>query len=79
MSNGPAFPTKRSERDGGHFYEWTEDGMSMRDYFAAAVMPGVLNLVASYQGSENIVDVDASKAVRIAYKTADEMLKQRQE
>jgi hypothetical protein len=67
MSNtntgGPAFPTPRYER--GDMYSL---GMTLRDYFAAKAMQGMLACPGSIR-----VDDDAN----LAYKMADAMLKAR--
>ena len=58
---GPAFPCPPSQHSNG-FYS-TGNGMSLRDYFAAAALQGLL----AYDG-------DCSTAIGLAYHTADAML-----
>ena len=69
MSNkytgGPAFPTMQYEHGGD------EDGISMRDYFAAKAMQGMFS-------SGNLEIGDTNKIVsEAAYKVADAMLEAR--
>lgn len=65
--NPHAFPLVN--RDG-----WTQDGMSLRDYFAAAALQGLLASPAfwgsTFQGN-------MEQGVLCAYQTADLMLKER--
>ena len=65
---GPAYPTKRAALDPRESGFFTEDGMTLRDYFAAKSMEGML----TRPGSIN-VDDDA----RFAYRMADAMLRAR--
>ena len=70
-SNPNDFPLPDSQ------YEYQEQGMTLRDYFAAKAMQGLLS---SYVGSSNCSDDMMNKSERIAYrayKTADAMLEQR--
>jgi hypothetical protein len=64
-SDQPAFPTLA---DNGH--AMNQDGMTLRDYFAAKAIPGLLaaELVGEYS-NEHVAD--------IAYRIADAMLKAR--
>lgn len=78
INNPKAFPSKKfdryeSQRMGGTYYSNHESGMSLRDYFAAKAMEG---LVSSFKG-----DVSANFDIIsiVSYKMADAMLKQRQE
>ena len=67
MSNntgGPAFPTS----NGGS----PDDGMTLRDYFAAKALPTAIREVED-AGTYNLADVAA-----IAYQYADAMLEARQ-
>ena len=54
---GPAFPTLDNTE------HWRHLGLSLRDYFAAAALQGLL----AYDG-------DCSTAIGLAYHTADAML-----
>jgi len=59
----PAFPTWRSNKD-------MKEGMTLRDYFAAAAMQGLLSS-EHFRGAYKL-------AVEDAYRAADEMLSQRE-
>ena len=68
---GAAFPTPESEHNG----EWRgqEVGMSLRDYFAAKAMSGmVANIVRGHVSYGNTRDMAAR-----CYEIADEMLEER--
>lgn len=65
MSNEPAFPQERVLPDGSH--EECE-GLSVRDYFAAKAMQGLL-------ASDTFAPV--SEFVRRAYEIADAMMEER--
>jgi hypothetical protein len=68
----PAFPTGSWEYDGqNNVLPYQEQGMTLRDYFAAKAMQG---LIASQQDGEDFTDHHC----RWAYKVADAMLKARQ-
>ncbi len=62
-TGGPAFPTPRYER--GDMYSL---GMTLRDYFAAKAMQGIL-----FEG------LDENQTARHAYEIADAMLKAREQ
>ena len=67
MSNntgGPAFPTPRYER--GDMYSL---GMTLRDYFAAKAMQGILTDSEIVMGATEIAD--------LSYKYADAMMEAR--
>ena len=49
----------------------TEEGMSLRDYFAAHAASGILSNYSTYTGA-------AENIAKKAYDVAEEMLKQRQ-
>ena len=55
---GPAFPQHI-----GHVRRGDQGGMTLRDYFAAAALQGLL-----------AYDADCSSAIGLAYHTADAML-----
>lgn len=63
-NGGPAFPTERTDTSG------LFDGMTLRDYFAAKAMQG---MIASYGYLRSEVDVMAESA----YDCADAMLLER--
>ncbi len=60
---GPAFPSRPADM---------ESGMTLRDYFAAKAMQGLLA-----QSNGTALSSDVSIAAEYAYKTADAMLKAR--
>ena len=62
-TGGPAFPTPRYER--GDMYSL---GMTLRDYFAAKVMQGLLDAA-----------MGKSEIAKVAYEMADAMLAARQQ
>ena len=59
-TGGPAFPTEHTDTSGLY------DGMTLRDYFAAKAMQGIL-----YEGLEPV------ETAKHAYTMADAMLKAR--
>lgn len=65
-NGGPAFPCEF----GGTYQNRTSEGISIRDYFAAKAMQG---MIASYGYLRSEVDVIAGSA----YDCADAMLKER--
>jgi hypothetical protein len=66
MNNQPAFPTENA------YMVSTQQGMTLRDYFASKAMQGLLTaeIVGEYS-NEHVAD--------IAYRIADAMLKAREE
>ena len=73
-TGGPAFPTS----NGGS----PDDGMTLRDYFAAKAMQALIGTVFTDQGLIPTVhaDVDDDEHLSLrAYDVADAMLKARQE
>lgn len=81
--NPPAFPCKVSNQnpDGsyqtGH-YEWQQAGMTLRDYFAAEALQGILAANAPIYGTEtsmpNVYEIRCNEAM----KYANQMLKVRE-
>jgi hypothetical protein len=79
MNNPPAFPGKqkalliKSEHsDIAKEYEIDQNGMTLRDYFAAKAMQGLLSDPDWRQ------DMDFEDTAHAAYKQADAMLKARE-
>lgn len=69
---GPAFPlTLKDNYELGHLYAQGVTGMSLRDYFAAKAMQGMLCHQASFENVE--------KTAQWAYEQADSMLKAREQ
>ncbi|MDE2469740.1 MAG: hypothetical protein KGL35_13630 [Bradyrhizobium sp.] len=72
-TGGPAFPLGTSEHvDGVHY---AEAGMTLRDYFAAKAMSGLILNEADTDFSE--IDVDKGLA-NLSYRIADAMLAARE-
>lgn len=87
---GPAFPTERTEWDGGQRTQWVQSGMTLRDWFAGQAVAGWGEghhgnshyLDPSHQGGSSTRfpdtrDVAADYAVRMArfaYNVADAMI-----
>ena len=74
-SGGSAFPVQEFKNRNDDIYQYCETGMTLRDYFAAKAMQGMLTTSAQptllgVNGCEPLV-ADA------AYKLADSMLKAR--
>ena len=70
-NGGPAFPFGQTDDQSGQLVNgWGSEGMTLRDYFAAKAMQG---MIASYGCSRSEVDVIAESA----YDCADAMLKER--
>jgi hypothetical protein len=62
-----AFPIPVHTEDGHYLY--TEDGMTLRDYFAGQALAGILSNNSAYS--------DPETHARLAYSHADAMLKAR--
>lgn len=70
-NGGPAFPFGQTDEQSGQLVNgWGSEGMTLRDYFAAKAMQG---MIASYGYLRSEVDVIAESA----YDCADAMLKER--
>jgi hypothetical protein len=68
QTGGPAFPAPAGV---SHI---TEQGMTLRDYFASKAIQGLL---ANGEYFDEIGGTDAAKSAALAYKHADAMLKAR--
>ena len=68
---GPAFPRPASQLPNGDMC-WDQGGMTLRDYFAAAVMPQVVH---DYCDSN---EAYADRAAEICYAFADAMIQARE-
>ena len=66
MSNISAFPTYH-----GGYSKGDADGMTLRDYFAAKAMQGMLSACTGWSES------DQERLAKCSYKMADEMMKAR--
>ena len=66
--NTPAFPTERIGVESGEVLNYQEEGMTLRDYFAAKALQGLI----STEGAGS-----AERYAEISYKLADAMMKAR--
>lgn len=71
-TGGPAFPVIPWTREDNEAH--ASDGMSMRDYFAAAVVPSAIRALMDAGSAEGAT----KRAARIAYEVADAMLAERE-
>lgn len=75
-TGGQAFPQQKWEYDGqNNVLQYQEDGLTIRDYFAAKALQGMITTsgapaLSGFDGFEEIM-------AKAAYKVADEMLKAR--
>ena len=69
-NGGPAFPTENARQTGPS--SWHEEGMTLRDYFAAKALQGLL----SHNSNGNASDKNIAEW---AYSQADAMLRARGE
>ncbi|EKS6746848.1 hypothetical protein [Enterobacter kobei] len=79
QTGGQAFPRQQWEYDGhNNVLQYQEEGMTLRDYFAAKALSGWL---ASYPESctHPIVAGNADEVAKHSYMLADAMLKAREE
>lgn len=72
-NGGPAFPTESAHQASAS--TWHYEGMTLRDYFAAKALPGVLYMVA--HGVHSTAS-SAEGCAAEAYKLADAMMKARE-
>lgn len=72
-TGGPAFPTENGRQVGPSAYHY--EGMTLRDYFASQVLPGVVQVCANDVRQED--ETRAQHFVRVAYELADAMLAER--
>jgi hypothetical protein len=64
-----AFPSENVETS---YYNWIEQGMTLRDYFAAKTMPSLVKTFENYVTKPDEV-------AKLAYQYADAMIKAREE
>ena len=70
-TGGQAFPRQQWEYDGqNNVLQYQEEGMTLRDYFAAKVMVGI-------QSNPELISWPSGKYAEYAYEVADAMLKAR--
>ena len=72
IDGGTAFPQSRQFDVNGNVISYESYGMSLRDYFAAAALQGILS---SYSNADHINTSRAS--AKEAYERADAMLAER--
>ncbi len=71
-NGGQAFPRQQWECDGhNNVLQYQEEGMTLRDYFAAKAMQGIL---ANPAQLDNVIDSTTMWVSEDAYKVADAML-----
>lgn len=80
---GPAFPRPKGHNGMTHFeeHETNDDqvGMSLRDYYAAAALPGVINAEVTFIAAEDgpaVPKFDAGRVAHICFVIADAMVKE---
>ena len=76
MNNSPAFPSLHWVARQGHSANENPQGMTLRDYFAAKAMQGILNS-DRYVGLIGVNRYE-QRTAEDAYKMADAMLKARE-
>ena len=69
-TGGPAFPGLHPSAE----CRFQDEGMTLRDYFAAKAMDGFNRHMVAYEWGQDVIDV----AARNAYALADAMLKARE-
>lgn len=79
LNNPPAFPSKTIDRHESAMqsrtvYDGQEEGMTLRDYFAAKAMQGMYSIHPAENVDKEALESDAE----IFYRVADAMLKQRE-
>ncbi len=76
-TGGQAFPRQQWEYDGqNNVLQYQEEGMTLRDYFAAKAMQGML----ANPGMWDLINEKHAQSVAIdAFQVADAMLKAREE
>jgi hypothetical protein len=70
--NPPAFPTERIGVESGEVLTYQEEGMALRDYFAAKAMQGMLAACTGWS------DAYQERMAKTSYMMADQMLKERE-
>jgi hypothetical protein len=71
-TGGPAFPTWEQDEYGSKFFN---EGMTLRDYFAAKALQGWLT---TYTGDVTCFMVSTTAVAKFSYQMADAMLKARE-
>ena len=74
-TSGAAFPASTSYGPNGEWNPPYNVGMTLRDYFAAAALPGWIQALSARYGEQGYSDDGAlAQAVRLSLETADFML-----
>lgn len=84
---GPAFPMLVRDFDNecgehGEYFYRMEGGASLRDYFAAKALPGVMQMVSDGMHQPSITDLPIQQVdflAKSAYEIADAMLRAREQ
>lgn len=71
LDGGPAFPVNHDEGE----VTWVDEGMTLRDYFAAKAMQGII--AGAMADGSPWRQAEARDKARAAYLQADAMLKER--
>lgn len=71
-NGGPAFPIPQIDNGPGNIKERHKPGMSLRDYFAAAALTGIVACFRDHEGCDS-----TRTRVAKAYEYADHMLAER--
>lgn len=74
-NGGPAFP-KVGETGPGGQYIWPEDGMTLRDYFAAKAMQAFITSLPVLRWNGEKIETEAQLSI-ISYSVADAMIAER--
>lgn len=75
---GPAFPREDYQTNGRDDGKGGQQGMTLRDYFAAAALPDCFTLVREMADAGICADSEfTAKAAKYAYELADAMLRER--
>lgn len=77
-NGGPAFPTENARQTG--LNSWHEEGMTLRDYFAAKAMQGFIATDALEKGLKFVSPEENERLLaKTCYQLADAMLRARGE
>ena len=69
-TGGPAFPVEKAiAADGSHYFPAEHTGMTLRDYFAAKVLQGLM--------ADPSTTADLNKIVSVSWGIADKMIAER--
>ena len=82
-NGGTAFPTQQARGPQGDVVEWSQPGMTLRDYFAAKALQGLLAnpggpIQANPMNGWCFTNCTAEQVARVCLDVADAMLKARE-